>query len=161
MLAYVDARGRLTCSARIAARVAAVGAFAGVRDIAWSTDGRTLALAAQAKVVLFSVATGRERVVRVAGVRALAFAPDGRLALVRGNSVLLLAGARVRTLFVPPSRLGGVAWSPDGRWLLVSLPAADQWAFVQTRGARRVLAVSHIRRQFGGEPALDGWAPSA
>ena len=44
----------------------------------------------------------RARSSAVAGVRAVAFAPDGRLAIVRGNGVLLLAGARVRTLFVPP-----------------------------------------------------------
>ncbi len=161
VLAYVDVRGRLTILSPDRGVVSRMSSpFAGVRDITWSTDGRTLALAAQAKVALFSIATGRERVVHVAGVRALTFAPDGRLAMVRGNSVLLFAGGRVRTLFVPPSRLGGVTWSPNGRWLLVSLPAADQWAFVQTRGARRVLAVSHIRRQFGGEPALDGWVPS-
>ncbi len=108
-----------------------------------------------------AVATGRTHAFRVAGVRALAFAPDGRLALLRGNGVLLLADGHVRTLFVAPSRLAGLAWSPNGRWLLSSLPAADQWVFVQTRGGHRVLAVSHIRRQFGGEPSLDGWAPGA
>jgi hypothetical protein len=26
---------------------------------------------------------------------------------------------------------------------------------------RRVLAVSHVARQFGGTPALDGWRPGA
>ncbi len=162
VLAYVDAHGRLTILDPDHGRVSRMSSpFEDVRDIAWSPDGRTLALAARAKVALFSPATGRLRVVRVPGVRALTFAPDGRLAMVRGNSILVLADGRVRTLFVPPSRLGGITWSPNGRWLLVSLPAADQWAFVQTRGTRRVLAVSHIRRQFGGEPALDGWAPSA
>jgi hypothetical protein len=79
--------------------------------------------------------------------------------MLRGNSLLVRDRGGVHTLLVPPSRVAGIAWSPDGRWLLTSLPAADQWVFVQTRGARRVLAVSHIRRQFGGEPSLDGWAP--
>ena len=162
VLAYVDTRGRVTVLDPDLGNVRWVSAgYDGARALAWSPDGGTLALAARTKVVLFSAATGRARTVRVEGVRQLAFAPDGRLALVRGNGVLVLDGARVRTLFVAPSRLAGVAWSPDGRWLLSSLPAADQWVFVQTRGARRVLAVSHIRRQFGGEPALDGWAPSA
>ena len=91
-------------------------------------------------------------------------AVSGRIptdALMRGDGVLLLSHGRMSTLFVAPSKLAGVAWSPNGRWLLSSLPQADQWVFVQTHGASRVLAVSHIRRQFGGEPSLDGWAPAA
>ncbi|HEY6462177.1 MAG TPA: hypothetical protein VIY73_18550 [Polyangiaceae bacterium] len=156
VLAYVDARGRVRIGGRVVSK-----AFVDARALAWSPDGETLALAARTKVVLFSAATGGARVVHVAGVRALAFARDGRLALLRGDGVLIVSSGHVRTLFVAPSRLDGLAWSPDGRWLLSSLPQADQWVFVQTRGARRVLAVSHIRRQFGGEPALDGWAPGA
>jgi hypothetical protein len=156
VIAYVDARGRVRIGGRVLSQ-----AYAGARALAWSPDGRTLALAALTKVVLFSAATGRARVVHVADVRALAFAPDGRLALLHGDGVIILANGHLRTLFVAPSRPAGLAWSPDGRWLLSSLPLADQWVFVQTRGARRVLAVSHIRRQFGGEPALDGWAPAA
>ena len=135
--------------------------YPGVRDIAWSADGRTIALAARSEVVLFDLATGAAHVVRVGGVRALAFAADGRLALMRGNGVLLVTRGHVRSLFSGPSRLAGLAWSPNGRWLLSSLPAADQWVFVQTRGGHRILAVSHIRRQFGSEPSLDGWAPEA
>ena len=92
-----------------------------------------------------------------AGVRALAFAPDGRLALLRGRAVLLLDGARLRTLFAAPGRLRALAWSPDGKWLLTTLPSADQWVFVQTGGGHRVLGVAHVARQFGGVPALDGW----
>jgi hypothetical protein len=72
---------------------------------------------------------------------------------VRGRSIIVGG----RTLFVAPSVLAGLAWSPDGRWLLSSLPAADQWVFVQARGGHRVLAVSHIRREFGARPTLDGW----
>ena len=136
-------------------------AYVGARALAWSPSGRTLALATGGGGVELAVATGRTHTFPIAGVRALAFASDGRLALLRGNGVLLLSGGHVRTFFVAPSRLDGLAWSPDGRWLLSSLPQADQWVFVQTRGAHRVLAVSHIRRQFGGEPALDGWAPAA
>lgn len=156
VLAYVDARGRVRVGGRVVSH-----AYADARSLAWSPDGRTVALATRGGVVELAVASGRTHTVRVAGVRALAFAPDGRLALLRGNGVLLLADGDLRTLFVAPSKLDGLAWSPNGRWLLSSLPAADQWVFVQTRGGRRVLAVSHIRRQFGGEPSLDGWAPGA
>jgi dipeptidyl aminopeptidase/acylaminoacyl peptidase len=162
VLAYVDVRGRLTvmnADRGIATRLSQP--YSDVRDIAWSSDGRTLALAARDEVVLFEIATGEAHVLHVEGVRAVAFSADGRLALLRGDGVLLVARGRVRTLFVAPSRLTGLSWSPNGRWLLSSLPAADQWVFVQTRGGHRVLAVSHIRRQFGSEPSLDGWASGA
>jgi hypothetical protein len=150
VLAYVDLAGHVRLvGARFVSR-----AYAGARTLAWSPDGKTLALAARGEVVLFAVATGRARVLHIAGVRSLAFARDGRLAMLRARSVIVDG----RTLFVAPSRLAGIAWSPSGRWLLTSLPDADQWVFVQTRGVYRVLAVSHIRRQFGGEPSLDGWA---
>jgi hypothetical protein len=158
VLAYVDARGRVVVLDADRGTVAWTSrAYPDPRSLAWSADGRTLALATRTEVVLLAAATGHAQVVEAEGVRALAFSFDGRLALVRGNGVLLWSGERLRTLFVAPSRLAGIAWSPDGRWLLSSLPLADQWVFVQTRGARRVLAVSHIRRQFGGEPTLDGW----
>ena len=61
--------------------------------------------------------------------------------------------------------LGPLVWSPNGRWLLISWPAADQWIFVRTTVARgrRLLAVSRIAEQFApgrqprGYPRLDGW----
>jgi hypothetical protein len=58
------------------------------------------------------------------------------------------------------------AWSPDGRWLLVSWPAADQWVFVRVIGAPRIEAVSRIAQQFSagtkrGFPQLAGWCCTA
>jgi hypothetical protein len=154
VLAYVTTRGRVAVVDAGSGRALWVShAYAGPRALAWSPDGQTLALATRAKVVLFAAATGRARAIAVEGVRTLAFARNGRLALLRGRSIIV-AG---RTLFVAPSTLVGLAWSPDGRWLLSSLPAADQWVFVQTAGGHRVLAVSHIRREFGAQPTLDGW----
>jgi WD40 repeat protein len=162
VLAYVDVHGRVTILSPDHGFVSRRSRpYRDARALAWSPDGRTLALATRGELVLFTVSTGRTRAFRVGGVRSLAFAPDGRLALVHGDGVLLLSRGRLRTLFVAPSKLAGVAWSPNGRWLLSSLPQADQWVFVQTHGTSRVLAVSHIRRQFGDEPSLDGWAPAA
>jgi len=158
VLAYVTTRGRVLVLDSDRGSVRWVSARHGrARALAWSPDGKRLALAAATRVVLFDARSGRNRAVRVKGVRALAFAPDGRLALLRGRSVLELKGSQLRTVFAAPGRLQGLAWSPDGRWLLTSLPRADQWVFVQARGEHRVLGVSHIAGQFGGVPTLDGW----
>jgi hypothetical protein len=91
-------------------------------------------------------------------VSALAYARNGRLAVLRDRAILEVGDEGVSTLFSWPGRLSGLAWSPNGRFLLTSLPGADQWIFVS---GRRVLAVSHIAEQFGGVPSLDGWMPGA
>jgi hypothetical protein len=60
-----------------------------------------------------------------------------------------------------------VSWSPDGKWLLLSWPAADQWVFVRALGAPRLAAVSRIAQQFSASgsaaafPRLEGWCCTA
>src|SRR6202012_5397054 len=96
--------------------------------------------------------------------------PDGRtLALVRGGNtpgVALANLARRRAPLRPILPGAGVrqaTWSPDGRWLLVSWPAANQWVFVHVSGTPRIRAVSRIAQQFGTGsapstvPRLEGW----
>ena len=152
-LAFVTAQGRVRVQGAWTSRV-----YTRPRALAWSPNGTVLALATATHVVLFDAATGRAREVPVDRVRALAYARDGRLAVLRGRAILEIGGEGVRTLFTWPGRLSGLVWSPNGRFLLTSLPGADQWIFVS---GRRVLAVSHIAEQFGGVPSLDGWLPGA
>jgi hypothetical protein len=90
----------------------------------------------------------------VRDVSAAAFSRTGELAVARRNALLVFSGGETRTVFTGPGRLRGVVWSPNGRWLLTELPSAGQWIFI---GGRHVLAVSHIAREFGGLPSLDGW----
>jgi WD domain, G-beta repeat len=132
--------------------------YAEPRSLVWSPDGKALLLVTARRLVLFDSASGRARVLRLRGVSAAAFSRQGQLAVVQGNALVLLDGEQTRTVFKTIGRLRGLAWSPNGRWLLTALPSADQWIFV---GGRRVLAVSHIARQFGGVPSLDGWVSGA
>jgi len=49
--------------------------------------------------------------------------------------------------------------SPDGRWLLLTSPVADQWIFVRLGGAHAIRAFASIAGQFGGGkfPTVSGW----
>jgi hypothetical protein len=60
-------------------------------------------------------------------------------------------------LFAGTGAFTGVAWSADGRWLLVPWRDADQWVFLRVAGARRIRAVSNVSRQFGGFPRIATW----
>ena len=55
--------------------------------------------------------------------------------------------------FAPPVR------SPDGNWLAVGWPEADQLVFVRTAGGRQIRAVSNVSSQFRSRsfPTISGW----
>jgi hypothetical protein len=95
-----------------------------------------------------------------------ALSPDGsqvaRLEHVGTSDRLIVTrvGGGGSVLFSARGRLSGPTWSPDGRWLLVGWPAADQWLFIDTEHPRRVVAFDRISEQFGGAsgfPSVDGW----
>jgi hypothetical protein len=154
VLAYATRRGAVAVLDTDSKAVLAEHAAHEVRQIAWSPDGKRLVAVEPRQVSIWS--GGSALVLPLAGVQAVAFAPDGRLALLHGRSVVLYGPREAGALFRAPGRLAGLAWSPDGRWLVTALPSADQWIFL---GGRRLQAVSHIARQFGGAVSLDGWVP--
>jgi hypothetical protein len=165
-VAYVEAGGSIVL------RDADTGAVAwrrvlgpGLRLLAWSANGkRLLAVARHGAIVLGSdgrpVAQIRDR-----SARSAAISPDGSaVALVdaTGLEIERVAGSAARTVrSFSGTALGGVTWSPDSRWVLVTWPAADQWVFVRAVGRPRIIAVSRIAEQFGGrhgaQPTLEGW----
>jgi hypothetical protein len=61
-----------------------------------------------------------------------------------------------RKLFNGTGAFRQLAWSPNGRWLLVTWPTANQWVFVR-RGHRRIVGVSRISNQFGRLPQVTDW----
>jgi WD40-like Beta Propeller Repeat len=91
--------------------------------------------------------------------------PDGRsVARIKsarngGDQLSLTRDGDAEILFRAGGRLTGPSWSPDGRWLLIGWPAADQWLFIDTLHPRRVVAFDRIGEQFGGAgfPRVAGW----
>jgi hypothetical protein len=142
--------------------------MSGVDQLQWSVDGRRL-LASGGRPLLLDPA-GRTVAALPRGVQLpAAFAPRGHaLAVVTAgqgrSNVVVRSGAgyrRTRSLFSGPGTFGGIAWSPDGRWLLVDWRTADQWVFIPTQRGRRVVTAAHVGRIFGSGPeryaTLRGW----
>lgn len=98
----------------------------------------------------FSAAALAPRAQAVAVVRS-----DGGVSTME----MVSRDGRLRRVFAGTGRFGRVAWSPDGRWLLIGWPSADQWVFVRVRGPRRIVAVSKVSRQFDSVsfPTVAGW----
>jgi hypothetical protein len=64
---------------------------------------------------------------------------------------------RGRVVFRGTGSFDQAVRSPDGRWLLVTWPTADQWVFVRPGSRRRIVGASRISVQFGGFPRVQGW----
>ena len=139
--------------------------------LAWSSDGERLLVSSRTSVRVFD-ARGRLPLDvgrGAAPVRAAALSPNGRavayvMRAASGQSQLWIVprlrpdGNAARRLFAGAGELGGLAWSPDGRWLLVTWADANQWLFIRADG-RGIRAVSNIAEQFRSAsfPRVQGW----
>jgi hypothetical protein len=176
-LAYATRAGTLVVRDADSGAVVWSARAVGVRALSWSADGGRLLVLGRAGALIYDPAGRvRTRISLPPGAQALdgALSPDGRkLALVLGGNrddVALANLAASRPQLRPAfsgAGLRALAWSPDGRWLLVSWPAADQWVFVRIAGSPRIAAVSRIAEQFAvgasasGFPRLEGWCCTA
>ena len=166
-LLYTNGRGELVLLDVDRNRILWRRPSRGTENVAWSDDGRRL-LVADARPRILD-AGGR----LVAGfgsssVLPAAFVPRTHaIALVRaakGHSrVLVYSGPhyrRLRDVFSGAGNFGGIAWSPDGRWLLVDWRTADQWLFIRSAAVQRI-AARNIGNTFDSGPehyaTLGGW----
>ena len=74
-----------------------------------------------------------------------------------GQSEVVTGG---RVVFRGTGIFDSVALSPDGRWLLVSWPTANQWVFIRPQ-PRKIVGVSRITQQFGRDARVEDWCCAA
>ena len=134
--------------------------------LAWTSDGARLVALSASGLSVFDRQGRPVLTKRLPGARALALHPSGRRAAVtvadRGGTrvlaVPLTAARRPRPLVTGLGRVRGIAWSPDGRWLLVASRDTDQWLLVGP--GRRVRPLSGVSGELGagaGFPRVAGW----
>jgi hypothetical protein len=78
---------------------------------------------------------------------------------VHGSQSTVFRLSTGTSLFSGTGTFDQVTWSPDGRWLLVTWPTADQWVFVRVDGKRKIRAVSNVSEQFRSRtfPRVEDW----
>jgi dipeptidyl aminopeptidase/acylaminoacyl peptidase len=190
-VAYVNGRGqlRLAASEKRASRAGAPpGLGAGVaggdvRQIEWGAGGQLILEVSRAELHLQGMRLSKLEGRSEFGARTELAIPAGatvvdaalaprrpvvaavltrwRTAGTR-SSVVVFGPKGPRRLLSVPGSLGEVAWSPDGRRLLVAWPGANQWLFLPIgRGGGRAVAGVSTAFSPGARPAsfprVEGW----
>ncbi len=143
-------------------------------EIRWTAPGTHVLVLARRSLRVLASDRGLVRTISLpTGPHALAVAPSGdSFALTRrfgpDRSEVLVYNLRnplsaPRRRFAATGDFTGIEWSPNGRWLLVAWPTADQWLFVRPFGRPRTRGVARVAEQFstgGGAPtfpAVGSW----
>lgn len=136
------------------------------RALAWTQDGKRLVAMSRRSLRVYDRRGRPLARRRLAGARTLALHPSGNLAAVtiagrsttRVLAVPLVERRQPRPLITGLGRVDGIAWSPDGRRLLVASRDTDQWLLVGP--GRRVRPLSGVSDELGagaGFPRVAGW----
>lgn len=169
VLTYVDRSNRVVtrdlATGRVLWRARGRG---GVGAVEWSTDGTRLHVRRGGWIHVLTRDGRPWTGLRAddAAVADEAIRPGSHgwaAALERGGqSEVLVVGEPGGRVFAGRGPISELAWSPDGRWLLIARPAADEWVFVRRDGGR-IRAVSNVSSQFRSPnrfPRIEGWCCS-
>lgn len=139
-----------------------------VRSLEWAADGSMLLMAGRETLALrYAPKTAMTWGPGRGGARwsEAAMSPvvnDEVAAVSRSNGrsrLELLRQSSVEKVISFPSRVSDLTWSPNGEWILLGLPDANQWLFVRPKDGE-VRAVSNVEEQFestGSFPRVAGW----
>ena len=135
-----------------------------VEALEWSSDGRRLHVLRAGRVDVLTREGRPWTGLRPARgeVTAEAIIPGSHAyaaAVAQGaRSDVVLVREGGGRIFAGEGRFTDLAWSPDGHWLLVSSPQADQWVFVRP-STGRIEAISDVSSQFRSRsfPRVEGW----
>jgi hypothetical protein len=143
-----------------------------VRSLEWSSDGRML-LVTRAQSVTAYTPSGKAQA-SVAqwglGISGASFRPNShdfafgfRERFGAGRSTVCLSGRGtgcLQRVFEGAAAFSALTWSPDGSWLAIGWPAADQLVFVRVGTPPKLDAVSNVSRQFLSRtfPGIAGWS---
>jgi hypothetical protein len=174
VLAYVDRRGLVrVVDADSGRRLPTIRPAQRPAGLAWSSDGGALLVRGPHALELFG--PGRRHLAPLgpgaAPVIDAALSPSGRdiaaiqqVPIRNGTRTFLWRysrlspdSVRAAAVFAGAGHFADVEWSPDGRWLLLNWPSADQWLFIRSATVRKITAVSNIRSSFGPNARLAGW----
>ena len=142
-IAYVS-RGRLRIVAGDGTGDYAVGPAALVPP-AWR-PGRVVVYSKGRGLIAYDAAAHRRTAVPPV-------AAEPRIRRRAGQSEVVAGG---RVVFRGTGVFDRAVASPDGRWLLVSWPTANQWVFVRTK-PRKIVGVARITQQFGRDAHVQDW----
>ena len=157
-LAYVNRAGNIVVqNVDLARSPAHILTRLSPRRLEWTADARLVAAGLHA-VATFGRRGPQLNRLQVAGrIAAASVSPDGkRLALVETRGGESTVSVDRKTLFKGAGAIASLAWSPDGRWLLLDWQGADQWLFLRTP-VKKVVAVSDIGANLGADASLAGW----
>lgn len=180
VLAYANRSGAVTLLATDENRTSwtAAGAAVNPAQLEWSADATRLLVARRLPggrfaLVVFDADGRRLQTLAFDGQFVdAAFAPGNHgVAVVRRvglfSELLVVAADTLRqqqVVFRGRGRFSDVAWSPNGRWLLLGWAGADQWLFIRSTDVSKVEAVESLAAQFdpggtgtGEFPRIEGW----
>jgi WD40-like Beta Propeller Repeat len=127
------------------------------RALQWTPDRRIVAVGPHAIGIFAPRGPQLSRFDVEGRIATASVSPDGsRIAFVEVRNKESTVQVDGQTIFKGAGAITNLAWSPDGRWLLLDWTSADQWLFIR-RPVKKLIAVSNIRVNFGDESTLRGW----